>query len=202
MAWYKEKYEDEIIVAKTSVNIRPSYGLKKEASSRSHSINFNTESGSYNTKAHTIGFNDTMSSDSYRCDVHLTESRSRIVLSVVFMNNVHSFPLYSEAWKYSKDESKKAMKTYNKCVNLVEDLKVECEFEEIPGPVLQAMARSTFRNVDKDRKHITPSRYLEAEKDLTVETDWRSSIYGNRLPSQQGHPLTPPIVDFNKTNGE
>ena len=209
MAWYKEKFEDEITVMETSINMIPfKRSIKQASTSLFHASDFkvssskNKEGGRYNSKSHTTGFNDTVASDSYRCDIHLTESKSRIVLSVVFMNNVHSFPLYSESWKYDKNESKKAIKSYNKCVNLVEDLKVEYEYEEIPGPVLQAMARNTFRGLDKDRKQITPSRYLEAEKDLPIETDWRSSIYGNRLPNQYGHSLTPPIVYFNKKNGE
>ena len=77
----------------------------------------------YMTKGHATEFNDTMDSDGYTCKVQLTESKRRIVLTAVFMNEVHSFPLFSEAWKYPKDESKRAVKTFNRCVNVVEDLK-------------------------------------------------------------------------------
>ena len=156
----------------------------------------------YMSKNHQTPFNDTMSSDGYTCKVQLTESKSRVVLTAVFMNDVHSFPLYSEAWKYPKKEVKRAVKTYNRCVNLIEDLKTEYEDEDMPGPTLQGMAREALRYVDIDRKNIPPSRSLEAAKYLEGESDWRSSIYGNRMPHQYGHPLQPPTVNItNSGNG-
>jgi hypothetical protein len=153
----------------------------------------------YMSKDHSTGFNDTMSSDGYTCKVSLTESKSRIVLTAVFMNDVHSFPLYSENWKYPKEEIKRALKTYNRCVNVVEDLKAEYEDDDMPGPTLQGMAREALRYLDIDRKDVAPSRSLEAAKYLDGETDWRSSIYGNRMPHQYGHPLTPPTINITNT---
>ena len=151
------------------------------------------------SKGHKTEFNDTMDSDGYTCKVQLTESKSRIVLTAVFMNDVHSFPLYSEAWKYPKEEVKRAVKTFNRCVNVVEDLKAEYEDDDMPGPTLQGMAREAMRYLDIDRKNVTPSRSLEAAKYLDGETDWRSSIYGNRMPHQYGHPLNPPTVNITNT---
>jgi hypothetical protein len=150
----------------------------------------------YMTKGHSTEFNDTMDKDGYTCKVQLTESKSRVVLSVVFMNEVHSFPLYSEAWKYPKAEIRRAIKTFNRCVNVVEDLKTEYEDDDIPGPTLQGMAREALRYIDLERRNVTPSRSLEAAKYLDGETDWRSSIYGNRMPHQYGYPVQPPSVNI------
>lgn len=69
----------------------------------------------------------------------------------------------------------------------------------MPGPTLQGMARESFRYVDIDRKNVAPSRSLEAAKYLDGETDWRSSIYGNRFPHQYGSPLTPPTINITNT---
>ena len=153
----------------------------------------------YMSKDHSTDFNDVASSDGYNCKIALTESKSRIVLTAVFMNNVHAFPLYSENWKYPKEEIKRALKTYNRCINVVEDIKTDYEDDEMPGPTLQGMSREALRYIDIDRKDVAPSRSLEAAKYLDGETDWRSSIYGNRLPSQQGHPLTPPTINITNT---
>lgn len=153
----------------------------------------------YMTKSHKTEFNDTMDKDGYTCKVQLTESKNRIVLTAVFMNEVHAFPLFSEAWKYPKDESTRAIKTFNRCVNIVEDLKIEYEDEDMPGPTLQGMSREALRYVDLDRKNVTPSRSLEAAKYLDGVTDWRSSIYGNRMPHQYGHPIQPPTVNITNT---
>ena len=183
MNWYKRNFLNETLIMTSSLHL----GKKKM-----HKL-------AYMTKGHDVSFNDTMDSDGYTCKVQLTESKSRIVLTAVFMNDVHSFPLFSEAWKYPKEEAKRAIKTFNRCVNVVEDLKAEYEDDDMPGPTLQGMAREAMRYLDIDRKNITPSRSLEAAKYLDGVTDWRSSIYGNRLPSQQGHPLTPPTVNIINT---
>jgi hypothetical protein len=181
MNWFKDKSLKIKILESSVLNMVPTKKMVKLA---------------YMTKGHNTEFNDTMDKDGYTCKVQLTESKNRIVLTAVFMNEVHSFPLFSEAWKYPKDESRRAIKTYNRCVNVVEDLKAEYEDDDIPGPTLQGMAREALRYVDIDRKNVTPSRSLEAAKYLDGETDWRSSIYGNRMPHQYGHPIQPPTVNI------
>ena len=145
----------------------------------------------YMSKDHQTNFNDTVANDPYHCKIALTESKKRIVLSIVFMNNIHSFPLFSEAWKYPKTESKRAIKTFNRCVNIVEDIKAESEDDDLPSPTLQGKARESLRYVDIDRKEAKPSISLEAAKYLDGESDWRSSLYGNRMPDQYEHPLRP-----------
>lgn len=184
MNWFKSKSLKEKVITSSIINLCSKKKMVKLA---------------YMTKGHRTEFNDTMDSDGYTCKVQLTESKSRIVLTAVFMNDVHAFPLYSEAWKYPKEETKRAVKTFNRCVNVVEDLKIEYEDEDMPGPTLQGMAREAMRYLDIDRKNITPSRSLEAAKYLDGETDWRSSIYGNRMPHQYGHPLNPPTVNITNT---
>ncbi len=184
MNWYKEKYLNEKLLKSSSLKLSHKRKMKKLA---------------YMTKGHATEFNDTMDKDAYTCKVQLTESKKRIVLTAVFMNEVHSFPLFSEAWKYPKNESRRAVKTFNRCVNLVEDLKTEYEDDDMPGPTLQGMAREALRYLDIDRKNVTPSRSLEAAKYLDGVTDWRSSIYGNRMPHQYDHPLNPPTININNT---
>ena len=184
MNWYKNQILQEKIILSSETGLRHKSKMMKIA---------------YMSKGHTTAFNDTMDSDGYTCKVQLTESKNRIVLTAVFMNDVHSFPLYSEAWKYPKDETRRAIKTFNRCVNVVEDLKAEYEDDDMPGPTLQGMAREGLRYLDIDRKNVTPSRSLEAAKYLDGETDWRSSIYGNRMPHQYGHPLNPPTVNIVNT---
>jgi len=184
MNWFKSKSLKENVLSSSIVKLCHKKTMIKLA---------------YMSKGHKTEFNDTMDSDGYTCKVQLTESKSRIVLTAVFMNDVHSFPLYSEAWKYPKEEVKRAVKTFNRCVNVVEDLKAEYEDDDMPGPTLQGMAREAMRYLDIDRKNVTPSRSLEAAKYLDGETDWRSSIYGNRMPHQYGHPLNPPTVNITNT---
>ena len=186
MNWFKTNILEEKIITASTVGLRHCKKMVKLA---------------YMTKGHKTEFNDTMDKDGYTCKVQLTESKSRIVLTAVFMNSVHSFPLFSEAWKYPKEETKRAIKTFNRCVNVVEDLKTEYEDDDMPGPTLQGMAREALRYVDIDRKNVTPSRSLEAAKYLDGETDWRSSIYGNRMPHQYNHPLNPPTVNITNNVG-
>lgn len=182
MNWFKNKSLEEKILMSTVACLKPK--MVKLA---------------YMSKGHSVAFNDTIDSDGYTCKVQLTESKNRIVLTAVFMNDVHSFPLYSESWKYPKDETRRAIKTYNRCVNIVEDLKAEYEDEAMPGPTLQGMAREGLRYLDIDRKNETPSRSLEAAKYLDGVSDWRESIYGNRMPGQYIHPSGPPTINITNT---
>ena len=183
MNWYRSKILKIKEIAAASLNI---------SSSKKRMIKL-----AYMTKGHQTQFNDTDSSDGYHCKIALTESKKKIVLTSVFLNDIHAFPLYSETWIYPKKESRRAIKTFNKCVNLVEDIKAEYEDEDMPGPTLQGMARETLRYVDIDRKKPTISRSLEAAKYLDGETDWRSSIYGNRWPSQ--YPTYSPTINIHNT---
>lgn len=185
MNWFK-KYNPITIIKETTLNFRDKKKMVKLA---------------YMSKGHETQFNDTMDKDAYYCKVQLTESKRRIVLTAVFMNEVHSFPMFSEAWKYPKEESARAVKTFNRCVNVVEDLKTEYEDDDMPGPTLQGMAREALRYVDIDRKNVTPSRSLEAAKYLDGVTDWRSSIYGNRMPHQYDHPINPPTINITNNIG-
>jgi len=184
MNWYQKKCQNPKIIGSFEKHFSKKIKMVKVA---------------YMTKGHQTAFNDTMDKDGYTCKIQLTESKSRIVLTAVFMSDVHSFPLYSEAWKYPKQESKRAVKNYNRCVNVIEDLKTEYEDDDMPGPTLQGMAREAMRYLDIDRKNVPPSRSLEAAKYLDGETDWRSSIYGNRMPHQYGHSLTPPTINITNT---
>ncbi len=186
MNWFKNKSLKETVITASTINLSKKKQMVKLA---------------YMTKGHKTEFNDTMDKDAYTCKVQLTESKKRIVLTAVFMNEVHAFPLFSEAWKYPKDESRRAVKAFNRCVNVVEDLKTEYEDDDMPGPTLQGMAREALRYLDIDRKNVTPSRSLEAAKYLDGVTDWRSSIYGNRMPHQYNHPLTPPTINITTNVG-
>ena len=96
MNWFKNKSLKETIIESSIIRLGDHGKMVKLA---------------YMSKGHNTEFNDTIDSDGYTCKVQLTESKSRIVLTAVFMNSVHAFPLYSEAWKYPKEESKRAIKT-------------------------------------------------------------------------------------------
>jgi len=139
----------------------------------------------YMSKDHDTNFNNNGESDGYHCKIQLTESKNRISLTANFLSDIMAYPLFTQVWTYPKNEIKRAIKTFNRNVNVIEDIKAEYEDDELPGPSLQGLARETLRFVDIDRKLKAPSRSLEAAKYLEGETDWRSSIYGNRMPEQQ-----------------
>jgi len=139
----------------------------------------------YMSKDHDTNFNNNGASDGYHCKIQLTESKNRISLIASFLSDIMAFPLFKQTWTYPKNEIKRAIKTFNRNVNVIEDIKAEYEDDELPGPSLQGLARESLKFVDIDRKLKTPSRSLEAAKYLEGETDWRSSIYGNRMPEQQ-----------------
>ena len=84
-------------------------------------------------------------------------------------------------------EVRKVLKRYN------DDIEQQIAGIEELGGLYRNLA---LRYLDIDRKNVTPSRSLEAAKYLDGETDWRSSIYGNRMPHQYNHPLNPPTINI------
>lgn len=174
MNWYSE------------INNEPKIIAQREFSFRAPMVKV-----AYMSKKHNVELNDTDESDSYNIKVALTEGKKGIVITVNVMSGVYSFPSYSETWNYDKKESNRAIKTYNRCVNILEDLKIDHEDNGMSGPSLQGLVREGLRYVDIDRKKETNNRSLEAAKYQNGESDWRSSLYGNRLNT--------PVININNS---
>jgi len=177
MNWYSDIKEEITVIAESSFPVKISGKPMTKLA--------------YSSKRHNTEFNDNDANDGYSIKIALTESKSGIVLTANLMSAVYSFPSYSETWKYEKKEATRAFKTYNRCVNVVEDIKVDHEEEELAGPSLQGLMRETLRYIDIDRKKETNNRSLEAAKYQSGETDWNNSIYSGRLNQ--------PIVNINNS---
>jgi len=174
--WYENVKSGTIILCQTTFAFTQKRKMRKLA---------------YMSKRHNVEFNDNDANDGYNVKVALTESKKGITLTLNVMSEVYSFPSYSETWKYEKKESSRAVKTYNRCLNIVEDVKVDHEDEDLAGPSLQGLMRESLRYLDIDRKKETNNRSLEAAKYQNGESDWRNSLYGGRLDS--------PVININNS---
>lgn len=182
MNWYQR---EKSIIAKASVAIKIVTPMKKMA---------------YTFKEHSTDFARQDFNDGYSCKVQLSENKNKVILTARFLSNIRSMPLYTEMWAYDVNEKNRAVKTFNRIVNVVEDMKLDREDDDSVGPSLQGTAREELRYVDIDRKRQTNNRSLEAAKYLDGGvTDWRESIYGGRYPviniNNQG------IVNFKNLHG-
>ena len=138
----------------------------------------------YTSRDHEVSLARQNNDDGTTCKINLVESKNKIEVNVTFMNNVWAFPLYAETWVYPKEERKRATKTYNRVVNVIEDLKMDVEDDEMPTPSVQGKAREELRYVDIDRKKPTNNPVHQAARHEAGEPDWRNSLYGNRYPQQ------------------
>jgi hypothetical protein len=139
----------------------------------------------YTTKEHTVKFAKPGYGDGCRSQVELTENINGILLAARFMTDIYSFPLYEELWTYPKEEIKRSIKTFNKIVNIVEDMKTEVEDKNLPTPSIQGTAREELRYIDTERKKPVNNRSLQAARDLEGVEDWRQSLYGGRYAGPQ-----------------
>ena len=153
----------------------------------------------YSTRDHEIKYATHDTNDGYFVKVQLTENKNKIVLVAQFLSNLHAYPLYKDTWHYDKKEGGRALKTYNRVVNVLEDLKIDFEDDETPGPTLQGMAREELRFVDIDRKKDANNVSLNASKYGAGEGDWRSSLYSNHYPVVNITNTNGGIVNFNGT---
>lgn len=155
----------------------------------------------YTTKDHNIAFARQDYNDGYQAKIQLTQNKNKIILTARFISDVQAMPLYTEMWAYGEEEHARAVKTFNRVVNVVEDMKVDFEDAEVPGPTLQGKTREQLRYIDIERKRQTNNRSLEAAKYMDGGvTDWRESLYGNRYPiiniNNQG------VVNFSDMHGK
>ena len=145
----------------------------------------------YKTKEHEVDFAKQDFNDGYFCKVQLTENKNQTIVTARVLSDIRSFPLFQDIWVYGNNENKRAIKTFNRIVNVLEDTKIDFEEDETPGPTLQGVIREELRYIDIERKRDTHNRSLEAAKYLDGVTDWRESLYGNRYP----------VININNSNG-
>ena len=138
----------------------------------------------YTSKDHKVHYAKQSVGDGCHAHIELTESKNSIIIEAQLLTKVYSFPLFEDKWVYPKDEDKRAVKTYNRIVNVLEDLKVDTEDDDTPTPTIQGMAREELRFIDVDRKKPTNNVSTEAAKKEADNGDWRQNIYGNRYPQQ------------------
>lgn len=138
----------------------------------------------YMNKDHKVAFAKQSVGDGCHAMIELTESKNSAIIDVQLLTKIYSFPLFEDKWVYPKKEIKRAVKAYNRIVNVLEDLKLEVEDDDTPTPTIQGLAREELRFIDIDRKKETNNVSLEASKREAQDGDWRQNIYGNRYPQQ------------------
>lgn len=168
MNWYKSTLNTNVLVEDTvafSPKAKPM--VKLAYSSRSHELDIAKQTNG----------------DGSKIKIQFTESKNQICIVARFLTELYSFPLFEETWIYDKKEMKRAVKTYNRIINVLEDLKADTEDDDLPTPSLQGAAREELRFIDIERKKPLNNRSLEAARHEPGVVDWRNSLYGNRYPA-------------------
>lgn len=138
----------------------------------------------YRSREHLVNIAKQNNEDGVSCKVNLIENKNKIEINVNFINDIWAFPMYTEVWVYPKEEMKRAVKSFNRIVNVLEDLKTDAEDDELPAPSVQGKAREELRYIDVDRKKPVNNPSQKAARSEPGEADWRNSLYGNRYPQQ------------------
>jgi hypothetical protein len=178
MNWYKELTDYPRIILTKQIFLSSGKIIKQ---------------ASYGTKSHEVEFAGHDDSDGYHVKVQFTENKNKIIIVAHFISNLYAFPLFEDVWHYEKTERKRATKTFNRIVNVLEDMKIDVEDGEMPGPSLQGKAREELRYIDIDRKKALHNRSLEAARMEPGEPHWRNSLYGGRYPV--------PAININNSSG-
>lgn len=169
MSWYND-IKDTHLLASTEVPVKVS--VRKPM-----------QKVAYTSKEHAVDIAKQANDDSTRGKIMLTESKNKITIALSFYTGMYSFPLYEEVWYYPKEEIKRAMKTYNHIVHILEDMKMDVEDDELPIPSVQGWAREALRFIDVERKKPTNNVSLQSSRFEPGTSDWRESLYGNRYPN-------------------
>jgi len=183
MNWYKNLHS--YIIEEKYINFYKKPKLIKVAySTRNHNVSYDTDQG-----------------DSYEARILLKNTKDYIVIQLKVNTDIYSFPTVDKEWHYEKEKERgRANKTYNRLVNLMEDMKIDFEDNELPGPTLHGKIMEELRFIDIDKTPKTHNRSLEAAKYKPGVDDIRQSIYGKRyLPPTINISNTGGIIHFNGT---
>lgn len=126
--------------------------------------------------------------DNYFIRTAYSKSDDNISVSLVITHGDLGSTAYSNYWFYELNESKIAEKTYKEVNKVVKDVMSKFTAERIPTALLFTYIRSGIEDIDKEHTASYNIPWMNFSKDVKIDPDWRSNIYGTRYPkyTEQG----------------
>lgn len=156
---------------------------------RSQTAIIKTSSFKQDEWGHSFGDYQRWVIDAYEVRLFKTKTPRLIAISLNIWNSHLGEMTFQEFWKYGLNEESKAGSAYKKMITVAEDVTKQFtsgEDHDAPNNQIANVLRKRLWEVDREHlaKSNIPSVNYSREKATYVE-DWRSSIYGNRYPTEE-----------------
>lgn len=127
--------------------------------------------------------------DSYGVRVALTRTPVDIKVSILINHNFLGTIAYDDYWSLNSDEMNEAKELYKTLCKIIKETSDEFIAERKPTSIFWPILRSKIEKLNLNQKTHTNVPYVNYSRDLSIEPDWRSNIYGPRYPDykEQSH---------------
>jgi len=121
--------------------------------------------------------------DAHDLRVYTTALPNKITVSVTLLHSSFGTVMWQDFWVFKTSELSAAESTFEKVKAVAKDVMDKFRSEGIPTTILHSFLREGVRNIDIERKPSTRIPSINWARSQSGVSDWRSSIYGTRYPT-------------------
>lgn len=126
---------------------------------------------------------DRYATDKYVANLTLQETDKIYSIGFQMYNYQVGITGAVQYWHYEKNELKEAQKTFGELKKILAKTMSKIEFHRPPMAVITPMIRAAFQPVDLKHKERSGNYFYNWFEELPKESDWRTTLYGDRYPS-------------------
>lgn len=126
---------------------------------------------------------DRYATDKYFANLTLLETDNLYSIGFQMYNYQVGITGAVQYWHYEKNELDRAKKAFNEIKTALIETMSGIEYHRPPMAVITPMVRAALQNIDIGRKERSGNYFHNWFEELPKESDWRTTIYGDRYPS-------------------
>lgn len=120
--------------------------------------------------------------DSYNCKVTLSKTSRCITVTLLISHAFLGTIAWDAYWTYSPDEMEMAEDMHKVICKVIKDVCEEFTEDHTTTAIFWPTIRSRIELVQPGKMVATNIPFINYARDIPIEPDWRSNIYGNRYP--------------------
>lgn len=122
--------------------------------------------------------------DAYEARVFITKTAKKVTVSVSMSHQMYGHTMWQDFWLFEIAEESKAKTTFAEVKKITHQVFEDFRTNEIPNPMLHSFLREAVRHISEENKPTSRIPYVDWAKKQDGVSDWRSSIYGTRYPTE------------------
>jgi len=132
---------------------------------------------------------DRYTTDKYFANLTLQETIDKYSVGFQMYNYQVGITGAVQYWHYDKDEFSRAKKTFTAAKTALRDMMTDLEYLRPPMAIITPMIRAALHPIDIPKKERSGNYFFNWFKELPKESDWRTTLYGDRYPKSVIQPI-------------